>query len=231
MSAADEFLDLYKKLEQSAIDIYGFAPDGRAIGELERMKQYEDIRRELKYCRDVRNLLSHNEKIDSSYSVEPSRAMIALLKDAIFRVENPGRCIDYATKQPYILLADIETPALKLMREMTERGFSHVPLVQDGVVTAVFSASTPFSYILEHGGAKLDEGTTLRYFEKYLPINMHATESFRYLSRMTLLTAAQTLFVDSLKEARRIGMIFVTENGKPHEKLLGVITPHDIMDS
>ena len=229
MGRTDDFIDLYKQLEQAAIDIYGFSPDGRAVSELERMRQYEDIKRELKYCRDVRNLLSHNEKIGEEYAVEPSAAMVELIRDTIYRVENPGRCYEFATKHPNIMTASVDDFALQTMRLMSERGFSHLPIVGGGVVRAVFSVGTPFSYMLDHGAMELNEETRLGYFARYLPINMHTTESFRFLGRYTLLSDAEKLFMDSLKQARRIAMLFITEHGKPGEKLLGIITPHDIM--
>ncbi|MGI5898334.1 MAG: hypothetical protein ACOX8S_00215 [Christensenellales bacterium] len=229
MSRTDEFLDLYKQLEQEAIETYGFPSDGRAVSELERLRQYDDVKREIKYCREVRNLLSHNEKIDSQYSVEPSQAMIELLRDTIVRVQNPSRCYEFATKPPNIMTAHIGDLALPLMRKMKERGFSHVPVVEGGVLRSVFSASTPFSYMLTHGFIEISEETTLRYFKDFLPPKMHATESFHFLGRHTLISDAETLFMDSLKQSRRIGMIFITEHGRPHEKLLGVITPHDIV--
>ena len=229
MSRADEFLDLYKQLEQAAIDIYGFSPDGRAVSELERMRQYDDIRRELKYCREVRNFLSHNEKIDDKYSVEPSESMLSLLQCTINRVENPGRCYEFSTKHPNILTATTDDFALPMMRLMSERGFSHVPVVENGAVKSVFSASTPFSYVLEHGTVSLTEETRISHFAQYLPMSKHTAESFRFLGRNTLLSDAEVIFMDSLKQARRIAMLFITEHGKRDEKLLGILTPHDLM--
>ena len=64
MNNTDLFLDLYKQLEQTAVSVYGLPADGTAVSKLERFNEYKSIRAELKYCREVRALLTHNPKID-----------------------------------------------------------------------------------------------------------------------------------------------------------------------
>ena len=91
MNNADEFLDLYKRLEQASIRVFDFPTDGTAISRLEKLPQYQEIRQELKYCREVRALLSHNPKIEDEYTVEPSEAMITLIESFLPRSSHPKR--------------------------------------------------------------------------------------------------------------------------------------------
>ena len=89
MTRTEEFLDLYKQLEQAATSAYGWEPDGLAIYRLERMDQFESRRTELSYCREVRNLLQHNCLIDGEYAVEPSEPMLALLRSLLLQITQP----------------------------------------------------------------------------------------------------------------------------------------------
>jgi hypothetical protein len=62
-----------------------------------------------------------------------------------------------------------------------------------------------------------------------LPVDNHITETFRFLPWDAKVFDAKDLFEKALKKMERIGMIFLTQNGKPTEKLLGILTPWDIL--
>lgn len=89
MNRTEQFLDTYKRLEQAATSAFGWEADGRAVSRLERMAQFSDIRAELHYCREVRNLLQHHYRIGGEYAVEPSQAMVALLDTLLRRLTHP----------------------------------------------------------------------------------------------------------------------------------------------
>ena len=76
-----EFLDLYNRLERLIRERYNLSRDGGAIAWLlSRDKAPRALRDELDYCREVRNFLQHNERIDGFYAVIPSDAMLDALR-------------------------------------------------------------------------------------------------------------------------------------------------------
>lgn len=229
MGRSNEFLELYKQLEQVAISVYNMPADGSAISRLERLSQFAAEKRKIKYCREVRALLQHNPKINNEFPVEPSAAMINLIKDLLIKIERPPRCINNATLIGNILTADYDDKIIPIMKKMRERGFAHVPIIENGLVTGVFSENTIFSYMLDEKVMTIDEDMCVRHFINYLPFKSHNSIGFRFLKANSLIIDAEKMFINAFKGNRRIAMIFLTEHGLPHEKLLGILTPLDVL--
>ena len=96
MDNTELFLDKYKELENAAINEFKLPPDGSAVAKLEKRSEFKDIRFELNYCREVRNLLQHNQRLDEEFAVQPGKKMIELLDMVLDRIKNPVRCMDIA---------------------------------------------------------------------------------------------------------------------------------------
>ena len=67
-------------------------------------------------------------------------------------------------------------------------------------------------------------------YEKYIKLENHSSEYFDFVKRNEKLASAQNLFNKSIKKDKKLVMLFVTENGKKTEKILGIITPWDLFD-
>ena len=59
MDTTEEFLELYKQLEDIAVKRYNYPEDGKAVLNLEKRPEFRNIKAELSYCREVRMLLLH----------------------------------------------------------------------------------------------------------------------------------------------------------------------------
>ena len=129
MGNTDIFLDKYKQLENCAINEFKLPPDGSAVAKLEKRSEFKDIKYELNYCREVRNLLQHNQKLDDEFPVEPSNKMIELLDTVIDRIKNPVRCIDVAILDRNLIWRSYEDRVLPTIKLMNEKNISHIPIV------------------------------------------------------------------------------------------------------
>ena len=145
MTRTEEFLDLYKQLEQAATAAFGWESDGRAIYRLSRMAQFEEQRTELDYCREVRNLLQHNCRIEGAYAVEPSVPMVELLRRLLKQVKEPILCRDVCTQRKKVFARGLSDQVIPTIQEMFRRGLSHVPVLEHECVAGVFSESTVFA--------------------------------------------------------------------------------------
>lgn len=85
------FLDLYKTLEESIREQHPELPrNGSPVAwAIQNSKRLRKMRDELDYCRKIRNLLSHNARVDGEYAVIPSGAMIESLKNALDKIKTP----------------------------------------------------------------------------------------------------------------------------------------------
>ena len=77
---ASEFLDLYRKLEGCIREHYDVPEKHGPVAWLGRNpgRAFRSVAGALKYCAEVRNLLSHQESVDGDYAVEPSDSMLTL---------------------------------------------------------------------------------------------------------------------------------------------------------
>lgn len=229
MNRTELFLEKYKELESAAVAGYNMPPDGRAVSNLERRPEFNGIRAELAYCREVRNLLSHKERIHGSFAVEPSEAMIELLQKTINRVKFPVRLKDIAVMRDDILKMHLEDGVMPAMQKLKERGISHAPIMEGKRVRGVFSISTAFSIILS--GREITPRLTFAEIKDIIDIDAHETEEFVFMRPEDRLFEAEELCEKFSKKHKRIGLILLTSDGSREGSLLGILTPWNVVSA
>ncbi len=155
-SKTELFLDEYKKLEAIVSARYNLRDSDSAVGFLERRPEYGAIKSDLAYCREVRNLLTHNPKVRNRYAVEPSDEMIALLKRTIERVKNPQKAKHICVPRDKVYCRTMDDYVRPAMVKMSEQVYSHVPIVKNGIVVGVFSENTLLSYLVDDENVSID---------------------------------------------------------------------------
>lgn len=230
MDNSQEFLELYKKLESAIQTRYGYDPSKGGV-----VAQYatdgnvpNTLRRNLNLCREVRNLIQHQPKVNDETPVLPSQGMLDVLKDAIDLVENPPRISAIQINRSDIYSCEIGDAVLPAMQAMADKSYTHIPILEGGRVKGVFSENTLLSYILDQKIVGIEEPTIFADIEQYLPIESHVSETFSFIPRDALISEAKQRFDEALREGKRLGMLFVTNSGKSTEKLLGILTVWDV---
>lgn len=227
MNRADEFLELYKKLEALVANTYGSHKEGGSVAKLGKRAEFRGIREELDYIRDVRNLLSHRPKISDDYVVEPSQGMIDLLNKVIEKVERPAIAENIMVKMDQVICANKGDFVMPALRKMYDRGLSYIPILNEGCVAGVFSESAYIQCMLS-GEHKIDDGTMFYEIESDLALESNKAVTFCFVNRQMPIDELGDLFEESGQNDQKIGMLFVTEHGKDTEKLLGIITAWDL---
>ena len=78
----DEFLDLYKRLEQ-LLKTHYYNDSGRyesVVARYENSRESGELKDEITAIREIRNLIQHNPKIKGRYIIEPSEEIMKALK-------------------------------------------------------------------------------------------------------------------------------------------------------
>ncbi len=228
MTRADEFIELYRELELVAAEQYNLPKDGSVVLHLSNRREFRSIKPELDYCRDVRNLLSHNPKIGHTYVVEPSEQMVQLLRATLAKVKNPPKATDIMIPMQKILWKTEKDFVLPVLKDMIEHTYTHIPILENGVVIGVLSESTILSYLVDEEIIEINNSMRFSDLRNYLKMENHKSESFRFVSKDTLKAKLDELFSNALESGDRIGMVFVTHSGKKTEKILGIITAWDL---
>lgn len=231
MSRADDFLEKYKTLEEQLSEKFNYdEKSGSPVMRFITDKEGKPFREKLNMCREVRNFLSHHAEIDGEPLVEPSEGMIRFLDEVNDYVCRPPLAISYSTLFADILKAGSRNKAITLMKKMQKQGFSHVPVIDNGVLTGVFSIGTFFSYALRHGMEALKDDMLIEDFMELLPPDKHESERFVFLPRTATLFEAKNEFENRAGRSKRLAVIFITDNGSISGRILGMLTPWDVVN-
>lgn len=227
---SDDFLDKYKKLEEALNVKYGL--DEKAFGspvvKFINDKESRNYREKLDLCREIRNFLSHHADIDGEPIIEPSESIIQFLDEVIQYVERPPLAIGFCTTYENVLKTSPSQKAQTVMKKMQRMGFSHVPVVSEGEFVGVFSISTVFSYALKYG---ITEDLTIGDFDEFLSPDKHENERFKFMHKDSSLFEVRAEFEKKPFRSKKLAVIFLTENGTPYGKIVGLLTPWDIINT
>lgn len=228
---AEEFLDLYKQLENAAVRVVGKEGRGSSIVRLAQHPRFSGSQNELDCCREIRNLLSHEIRIGGDFAVCPSDQAIAFLRRMLARIEQPPLAISRAALRNQLLLAQPEDSIFALVHRMQERGISHVPLLSNGIVTGVFSENVIFEALLQRQHIQITEETPLSVFADFLSLTRTLGKTYLFLPESATLDEASDLFSQSAhRKEPKLKLLLLTKNGRTDEPLLGLLSPYDVLD-
>ena len=228
-NVTEEFLELYRRLEGAIRVKYGDEVGESPVWWMaHKARGYRGMREELDYCREVRNVLQHRQRLEGDFAVVPSKGMVAALRRIVEKVERLPSAYDLSTKAPDLYAAAPHDRMAPVMQAMRERGHSQVPILANGRVVGVLSERTLVAHLMSEGAAKMGEDTTLDCVADLLPLDAHGSESYAFAARDTLATDVAAMFQDALKRKERLSAVFVTQTGRPTERVLGMLTAWDM---
>ena len=224
------FRELCNKFEDLVRIKYKVKDEEGAFYILSNQKEYKKFEKDINLIRKIRNLLSHGEcKVEGKVAIEINENIIEKLKEIISLLENPPLVASRYITEMFVV--DLEEKLEKLIKTMNEKKISHVPVLdKDKKLVGVFSENTIFSKLSEDEIIEIGKEYKVKDYEKYIKLENHSSEYFDFIKRNEELASAQNLFNKSIKKDKKLVMLFVTENGKKTEKILGIITPWDLLD-
>ncbi len=225
---AEIFLEKYRDVEYCIRNKYHLDHWESAISYLEKHAEFRDVSNELKFCREVRNLLSHKPKIKEEYCVEPSDEMIALIDHVKEILEKPPVIMDIALPVKRLLYKSYDDNVVDTLREMNDRSFGNVPILEKGVVAGVLSEKAIVNYIVRENTFQISDELRLFDIQDHLLLERQKKEMYQFVKKDALISEVSDIFHNALRKGVRVGMIFVTRNGRPDEKLLGIATAWDL---
>lgn len=231
MGRAEDFLERYRILEEELTDKYnGEEKFGSPVVRFMTDKEGRPFREKLNLCREIRNFLSHHSEIDGEPLVEPSEGIIRFLEELTEYLRRPPLALSYATQFADILKAGPKNKAVTVMKKMQKLGFSHVPVLSGGELIGVFSVGTFFGYALKNNMVGISEEMLIEDFTELLPPERHENERFLFMPPTTTLFEAKNEFDKRSQRSRRLAVIFITDNGSVSGRIMGMLTPWDVVN-
>lgn len=220
------FIEKYKELEYVITKRYNLSKTISPIAYIEKRNEYDRFDKELEYCREVRNFLQHEGKINNEFAVVASNEMIKKLDEIIEFVKNPIRIKDVFIPLSKVYYKSLDNYVYPSMLSMDYKKYSHIPILKDKKLIGVFSKTSIFKYLLEEDINRLNEDLSFRDIEKYISLD---EEYYLYEKLQTPVEEVKEEVIKNFKQGKRIAIIFVTKDGTINSDLLGLLTPYDIL--
>lgn len=184
----------------------------------------------LKQFAKLRNAIVHNPKDHESYSIaEPHDSIVQEYENIYNQIKNPPLAIEHlAIPSGKIYTTSLDSNVLEVIDKMKKNHYTHVPILENDILVGVFSENTIFSYVAENHMILVENDTKIWEYSKFTPIHKHTNELFMFAHRGTTVFEIEDIFREQYKDNKRVESVFITENGKENEKILGLITPWDV---
>jgi len=189
-------------------------------------------RKELKKYADLRNAIVHDDSKRDGIEViaEPHGKVVEKYQNILNELLNPPLAIEkLAIPQDKIYTTRLGENALDIMKIMNKYTYTHVPVIENEKMVGIFSENTIFSYISEsEDGSIITDELKIKDFIDFIPVSKHVSEIFEFVPRKITVPEIEDIFRKELNKNKRIAAIFITQNGRENEKILGLITPWDV---
>ena len=224
-------MKLYRKLEGLLEKRYSGKKPSSSSVVMEYLHDPDSApcRADLDMCREIRNLLAHNEDVDGQPVVEPSEGVVELLGDIVDYVQRPRLAVDYGTPGDKIMFAHPNDSALDVMRHMMRMGYSHVPVRDKTGLVGVFSAGALMSFVVKVGFDRLEDDLRIGDLKKALSVDNERTDKYLFFDDTVTLTTVRMAFEKPQERNRRLAVVFITEDGGRHSQVLAMLTPWDAL--
>lgn len=227
MNRTNLFIELYNQLNGHLAKITGksdrtpfyelvdyAAPlNGKVQRELIRLKKFGDLR----------NIIVHWLNYPREIIAEPTEPALNQFQGIVTSIIAPKKVDNYVKQLRVFTPNESLRNALQFMRE---NDFSQVIVEKDGQVALLTTEGiarwvekkVDQEYIID------SEATVGNVLEEDIP------NSYELIGRTNTIDDVQMLFTKSIEEGYpRLFAVIITQNGKPTEKPLGIITPWDLM--
>jgi len=229
----EHLLQLYNEVDAFLRQQYKrdqHADHGYLIQELARSNRIvARYQQELRAIARMRNSLVHNPfSALAEPLAEPNILIVNRYKEIRDALLNPHTALSIAIPAQKIYSVEPDARLDDVLKKMNDNIYTHVPIIENGQMVGVFSENTLLSYLADAGEAIITADMTMADFKDYLPLKAHKGEAFAFLPKKALLGDVFDVFNKAIHKHERIGMLFITEHGKDHEKPLGIMTAWDL---
>lgn len=184
---------------------------------------------ELRTLAQLRNSLVHNPFMRIAHPIAvPDEKILAQYRVIRDMLLNPPTSLSIAVPVHKLYTATLQTNAIEVMKMMKKHTYTHVPIMEGERMIGVFSENSLLAYIASNEDSIITKDLPISEFDEYIGLSTHPSEQFAFIGRRASLNDVYKIFNDALKKRVRIGVLFVTDQGKSDQKVLGIITAWDL---
>jgi predicted transcriptional regulator len=178
---------------------------------------------DLKEFADLRNAIVH-ERTDGHVLAEPNDRTAQEIENLALRLLDPPKVTKLFQREVHTF--GIGDPIARAVQTMLEHSFSQVPIYDEGAFVGLLTANSIARWL----GATVAEDISSLSDTRVSDVLDHTEDSdnVSFLGRNSTLCEVLERFRASESLGKRLEAILITENGKPSEALLGIVTIWDL---
>lgn len=234
---AEQFLQCYNRLDKYMRMLTQSSSSTPHAELLDRIRKYDldntiGHPRNNEFLKDMarlRNTIIHNPKEDGEVIALPLQSVVQRYADLVDKVISPPQCMELAIPRASVLSTSRNDRILDTARRMKKAEYSHIPILENEVVTGVFSESSLYTYFTLRGELVLDEAATIADLGEVTALSAHSSECFRFLPPSADMDDLLDLFQNIKHGRKRLAMVFITHDGQPTGRLIGLLTAWNVL--
>ena len=223
MSNKSDFLQAFNDIEHNLRERAGAdreEPFGSLLRQLGHHRVIKQYKKRLQQLAGLRNILVHHSGPDIA---EPTKIAVETLLKVYRLLEEPPTVLDIATR--FVAKCTHDTSIREVLVHMEKNQFNYIPVYREHELIGIFSSESVRRWMT----AKVED-------RGFIVEDCLVSDLIPYLDPLV-----QDDFVAKSEEAfviegrfkndakRRVEMLFVTENGRIGECLMGIMTTHDLI--
>lgn len=230
MKNSDRFLTAFNRIERSVRKIAGVKEHRAFYRVLDQAKKNSPLIRkyeeDLRAYADLRNAIVHNRTSTEFVIAEPHTNVVEKIEHIDQMLAKPKRVGQLFKKR--VLTFQITDSLYDALNVIRRQKFTQFPIYEGkefkGLVTTVGIANwLAISMRGPHLPRRIPTLGDILHHEKN-------DTNYKFISRLVTIYEAEEIFKQGVECGRRFEALLITTYGKPHQKLLGIVTPIDIME-
>lgn len=153
--------------------------------------------------------------------------VISLTEEIYKKIIKPPTAVEIASKPVYICQANDDL--IIQVKLMKEKIFTHVPVYENNKFIGVLSETSIFNWFadLDKNNIPIQE-IKVGDIKPVIDILNRPNEYFEFVKENKNAYFIKEWFTKAIKENKRLGAVFVTDDGTKDGKILGIITAWDL---
>lgn len=191
---------------------------------------FEKYERELKEFADLRNSIVHNPYIEHADPIaEPHNYVIELYDSIRKEVLEPKTAYSISVKLKDMYYINSNDTVMSVIKMMKRNKFNYAPIIDHNKLLGVFSENTILSFMADGNCSIADNQAKVKEIIAYTDIQHHDNEYFLFIDKKTTVVEVEALFKkDRHNKVKRLGALFISDNGRVDGNILGMLTAWDI---
>jgi len=183
---------------------------------------------ELRTFANLRNIIVHDSTSKYNPIADPHIEVVERYESILNELREPPTAFEMATKAKDLVFASPNMRLKECIKIMHDKNYTYMPISQNMQLVGVLSGDSVFTYMRKNQTTTIYDDFRVKDLGD--AIRMHMDERYSFVSKSTPLIDVTEMYSNDIQDGKRLGAIFVTERGGENERILGMISPWDLIE-